>query len=136
MAGLIFLWQQGGDTPPPPPPPSVEEARGGDGFHRQYSRGEKRKRGLEWDKREDDLESRLRRAYARIKGEDVSDAVTAQVAEAVRPHVDAPTDTPLPAAEAIDWRGLIADLDAVNALLAAYAAAQDDDDWLTFMMLS
>ena len=47
MAGLIFLWQQGGDTPPPPPPPPpppVSTVGSGGWEYDPFRRRRKRKR--------------------------------------------------------------------------------------------
>lgn len=123
-------------SPPPPPPPSVEESRGGDGYHRQYRKGEKRKRGLEWDKPAEDLEDRLRKAYARIMGEELPAPAVEEVAAAVKPHLEAPSDTKLPPVQAVDWSALAGDLSAVSVLLNQYQQMLDDEDWLAVIMLS
>ena len=131
MAGLIFLWQQPGGTPPPPPPP----AGGDDGYHRHYRSGERRRRGLDFDKPRDDIEDRLRRAYARIMGEEPTAPAVAAVAAAVAPHVAIASDARLPPPEAIDWTGLARDLHAVAVLVQQAQSALDDEELALFMLL-
>lgn len=121
---FLTLLAPQGDVPPPPP---VETARGG---YVPYRKGEKRKRGLEWDRKELDYRAELERAYAALHGELADVAPVAEVREAVAPHA-APSDAPLPPVAAIDFAALAADLQAARALLAAYERAvreQDDED--------
>lgn len=100
-------------------------ARGG--WHVPYRKGERRARGLEWDRPEHDLEAELREVYAELHGELRDVAPVVAVREAVAEHA-APSDAPLPPVAAIDFAALAADLEAARALMAAYARALDDQE--------
>ncbi|MFN9116321.1 MAG: hypothetical protein ACK5XN_40280 [Bacteroidota bacterium] len=111
-------------------------ARGG--WHVPYRRGERRARGLEWDRPEHDLEAELREVYAELHGELRDVAPVVAVREAVAEHA-APSDAPMPPVAAIDFAALAADLDAARALLAAYARAldeQEEEEAVTLLLLS
>jgi hypothetical protein len=123
------------------PPPVDTGARGG---FIPYAKGERRKRGLEWDRKETDWKAELERAYGLLTGELVESIESvAEVRAAVVPHA-APSDTKLPPIAAIDFAALAADLESARALLAAYEAAlivrdmreRDQDDEEALLLLA
>lgn len=118
---------------------ATPEAIGGDDVPQAgYLRGERKRRGLERRKRRSDAEriAEMQRAYARLTGEAPAPAVVQAVAAAVRPHVATASDTRLPPAEAIDWRGMLDDLAAIAVLLQLYQRAIDEDEEITLLLLS
>jgi len=102
----------------PPTPPTT-----GSGGFIPYLKGEKRRRGLEWDRKDIDWKAELERAYGLLTGELVESVENiSEVRAAVVPHAE-PSDTKLPPVAAIDFAALAADLQAARAVLAAYEAA-------------
>jgi hypothetical protein len=128
---FLTLLSPQGDVPPPPP---VETgARGG---YVPYKKGEKRARGLEWDRKEINWAAELREIYAELHGELKHVAPVAEVRAAVTEHA-APSDAPMPPIAAIDFAALAADLAAVKALYAAYERAlQEQDDEEALLLLA
>jgi hypothetical protein len=124
---------------PPEPEPEVTTAQPG-GFL-PYAKGERRARGLEWDKRKP-VDELVQEAYDRLHGDLRPAADAAEVREAVAEHAQA-SDAPIPPPAAIDFAGLAADLRAAQALLAAYERAlqrkaemDDEDDMIEALLLS
>lgn len=104
-----------------------------------YRRGERKRRGLERRKRLTTAEriAEMQRTYARLQGEpDAAPPVVAAVAQAVRPHVTVNSDAALPPVEAIDWRAVARDLDAIAVLLRLYQQQVDDDDAIAVLLLT
>ena len=127
---LLTLLSPQGDIPPPPPP---QGARGG---YIPYKKGERRARGLEWDRKELDYEAELRAVYAELHGELRDVAPVVAVREAVAEHAK-PSDAPLPPVAAIDFTAPAADLEAARALMAAYdRALRDRDDEEAILLLT
>jgi hypothetical protein len=127
---LLTLLSPQGDIPPPPTP---EGAKGG---YVGYRKGEKRARGLEWDRKDTDWQAELREIYAELHGELKHVAPVAEVRAAVTEHA-APSDAPMPPVAAIDFAALAADLAAVKALYAAYERAlQEQDDEEALLLLA
>lgn len=117
----------------PPVPPEDTGARGG---FIPYAKGERRKRGIEWDRKELNYEAELREIYAELHGELKHVAPVAEVRAAVTEHA-APSDAPMPPVAAIDFAALAADLAAVKALYAAYERAlQEQDDEEALLLLA
>lgn len=102
---------------------TVDENRGG--WLYEYETGEKRRKGLEWDKRPDDLRERLESAYSRIVGGAPVEAAE-PVTAAVQPFVAASYDTATPPAAAVDWQALARDLAAVDALVTALRTIEEE----------
>jgi hypothetical protein len=102
-----------------------------------YEPGERRRRGLEWDKRRDDLKERLEAAYAKIVGE-VPAAEIAPVVALVKPFVEVSYDTKAPPAAAVDWAAFQRDVSAVEGLLAALRVVEemDEEDAVTALLLA
>lgn len=120
---------------PPEPEPEVATTGG------HYAKGERRRRGLEWDRAES-IEDRLQRVYDRLHGDLAEVAEPADVREAVAEHATA-SDAAMPPPAAIDFAGLAQDLAATNALLAAYEAAlrakaevDDEEDAIVALLLA
>ena len=127
---FLTLLAPQGDVPPPPP---VETARGG---YVPYKKGEKRARGLEWDRKETDWQAELREIYAELHGELKHVAPVTEIRAAVAEHA-APSDTFIPPVAAIDFAALAADIAAVRALYAAYERAlQEQDDEEALLLLA
>lgn len=111
----------------------------GGSYHRPYTRAERRKRGLEWDKRPlDERRRELEAAYAQATGEIGPEAVPA-VVEAVKPYVEAFYDAPVPPAAAVDWAALARDVEAAMAVLAQLERIireREDDEIAAILLLS
>lgn len=110
-------FQTGGITPP------VNTTGGGGGSYRQeYRPGERRHRGLEWDKLNEPaiVAEWLEEAYAAAYAVDARPEFKALVDEAVS---EAPTDP-------TDWLALAADAAMVRKLLEAYQRELDFFDRL------
>jgi hypothetical protein len=128
LAGLIVpLWYE------------YEAAKRGD-IHRPYAKGERKRRGLEWDRKDIDLEGELRRAYEEITGElaptaSIETVQAASVAVVAFAEDDRTGKKSLPVAESVNWAALAADAAAVRALIAAYEAAIDEDEAITAILL-
>jgi hypothetical protein len=131
-----------GEIPPEPTPVTTRQVDVGGGMP-QYRRGERRKRGLEWDKKKDDLAERIEAIYARLYGE-LAGAVNEKgtVREAVAPFA-APSDTPIPPPAAVNFTALKSDLMRMEILLQQYEAAvlrkaeiEDEDDMIEALLLS
>ena len=116
-------WGDGGNLAP-----AVVAVTGG-GIHLSYGKGERRKRGLEWDEGKRDRRAELEAVYRRIAGE-LPAAAAAPVLELVQPFVApaASFDTALPPVAAVDWLAFMADLGAVEALLAVYRALTEEEE--------
>ena len=116
-----------------------EQAKLG-GIHQEYSAGERRKRGLEWERCRPDWEKELRSAYEEITGELAPVASMATVEAAgvavAKFAKQATSKQSLPVAESIDWGALACDLEAARALIAAYEAAIDEEEALTALVLA
>lgn len=109
------------------------EAVGGDDVPWGFQTGSKR-RGSKRKRRTDaERIAELQRVYARIVGEA---GPAAAVVAAVQPYVEVASDARLPPVEAIDWRGLLRDLDAVAVLLQLYQQQLDDDDAVAVLLLT
>lgn len=128
----MWFGQWGGDTAgdwwgdAASPTPVV--TTGGGGFHKPYKPGERRKRGLDFDKRPLDWERELKRAYAALTGE-LFEVLPPAKAEAVRDAVgdhSAPSDAALPPVAAIDFAALAADIEAARAVIAAWEWAENE----------
>jgi hypothetical protein len=102
------------------PPP--EPGNTGTGGFIPYAKGERKKRGLEWERKDLDWKAELQRAYAILNGELIEVADVAEIRAAVAPHAAA-SDTRLPPVSAIDFAALAADIEATRVVLAAYEAA-------------
>lgn len=103
-----------------------------------YLKGERRKRGLVWDRKDVDWEAELRRVYALLNGELVENVNASDVREAVAPHAES-FDTKLPPVAAIDFAALAADLNAARALLEAYEnalEAREEEEAVTLLLLT
>jgi hypothetical protein len=128
LAGLIVpLWYE------------YEAAKRGD-IHRPYAKGERKRRGLEWDRKDIDLEGELRRAYEEITGElaPTASIETVQAASEAVSAFSAQAETSeqsSPVADNVNWAALAADAAAVRALIAAYDAAIDEDEAITAILL-
>ena len=116
---------------------------GGRGSHRQYRPGERRARGLEWEKRKK-IEELVEEAYQALYGE-LQSAVNepGTIREAVAPFVQTASDTPIPPPAAIDFVALSADLMRAEFLLKQYEAAlqrqadnEDEDEAIMLLLLS
>ena len=114
-----------GGTGEPPPPPVVETTGGA--WLPDYAPGERRKRGLEWERRQDRTRERLEAAYARIVGE-VAAEDARPVVELVKPFVEASYDTATPPVQAVDWAAFQQDIAAVEGLLAALRVIEEMDE--------
>jgi hypothetical protein len=122
-------WWGAGASPEP-------TAATGGGWHRPYRKGERKARGLEWDKPDRNLESELRDIYADLHGELRHVAPVADVRSAVAEHA-APSDAALPPVAAIDFAALAADLIAVRALMAAHERAlieQEEEEAVALLL--
>lgn len=109
------------------------EVVGGDDVPWGFQTGSKR-RGSKRKRRTDaERIAELQRVYARIVGEA---GPAAAVVAAVQPYVEVASDARLPPVEAIDWRGLLRDLDAVAVLLQLYQQQLDDDDAVAVLLLT
>lgn len=116
---------------------AVQVSTGG-GVHMPYRKGERRARGLEWERRERDLEQELRDVYAELTGELREVAPVAEIKAAVQPHA-MPTTAALPPVAAIDFEALARDLAAVQALLAAHEDAQreqEEEEAVTLLLMA
>lgn len=116
-------------------PAEVERATGG--WLPDYAPGERRKRGIEWDRRKDDLRDRLEAAYRKIVGE-VAPEDARPVVALVQPFVEASYDTAAPPVQAIDWTAFQRDIAAVEGLLAALEAyeAMEEEDAVMALLLA
>lgn len=104
---LLFFWYPAGE---PEPTPIVQSTGGGGG----YRRGERKERGLAWDKRNEsqDIEAWLSEAYAELTGENTVAEVAATVAEVVAPYrEEGPT---------VDWVAFAQNAQAIRELAALY----------------
>ncbi len=109
------------------------EVVGGDDVPWGFQTGSKR-RGSKRKRRTDaERIAELQRVYARVMGE--AEPAAAVVA-AVQPYVEAASDARVPPVEAIDWRGLLRDLDAIAVLLQYEQAVMDDDAAITLLLLT
>lgn len=94
-----------GSGPPPPPAPSVTfEGGGGGGWII-------REEELRTRKDRDEIRARLQAAFEGVKEAAVPAEVKAEVLEVKREYTTR---------KRIDWKGLLADVDAVNQALQAY----------------
>lgn len=93
----------------------VSLSTGGGGYKRGYTAGERRARGLEWDKRDtaQDIEAWVKEAYEALNSEVSEPAVAAAVAEVVAPY--RAIETPQ-----IDWTGLVQSAEAIRRLAEIY----------------
>jgi len=104
-----------------------------------YAKGERRARGLEWDRRKP-VDELVQEAYERLHGDLAPVADATEVRAAVAEHAQ-PSDARIPPPAAIDFRALAADLKNAQALLAAYEQAlqrkaeQDDEDDAIMVLL-
>lgn len=129
-------------TPPAPPPPPPPQTGGGGrqtgGGHQQAGRyavylAAARKRRKEMDERE--RLANLREMYRETVASDEQPAAVAAVQHFIRGALGRPSRPPV---QAIDWRALSRDLDAVEELLEAWVRAkadQDDEDDAEAIML-
>ena len=113
------------------------------GRHQEYRPGERRARGLEWEKRKK-IEELVEDAYEALYGE-LQQAVNepGTIREAVAPFVQVASDTPIPPPAAIDFVALSADLMRAEMLLQQYDAAlrrkaeqEDEDDMILALLLT
>ena len=106
---LLLFWRTASA-----PTPIVQSTGAGGGYKRGYSSGERRSRGIEWDKRDtaQDIEGWLRDAYAEIHGETAPPEIEAAAAEVVAPYQER-------AAE-IDWTALAQSAEAVRRIAEIY----------------
>lgn len=118
-----------------------EETNQGGSYAPQYAKGERRKRGLEWD-RPEGIEDRLQRVYDRLHGDLAEVAEPSEVREAVAEHATA-SDAAIPPPAAIDFQAMAQDAAAVTALLVAYekaleakAEADDEEDAVIALLLA
>ena len=115
------------------PAPTTPEVVGGDDVPWGFQTGSKR-RGSKRKRRTDaERIAELQRVYARVMGE--AEPAAAVVA-AVQPYVEVASDARVPPVEAIDWRGLLRDLDAIAVLLQYEQAVMDDDAAITLLLLT
>jgi len=108
-----------------------------------YAKGERRRRGLEWDRRKP-IDELVEEVYARLNG-DLREAAyegREDIRAAVAPFAES-SDAPIPPPAAIDFAALAKDLNAAQALLAAYdqalqrkAEQDDEDDAIMVLLLS
>ena len=113
------------------------QATGG-AWHVPYRKGERKARGLAWERRDRDLEKELRDVYAELTGELREVAPVAEIKAAVVPHAT-PTTAALPPVAAIDFEALARDLAAVRALLAAHEDAQreqEEEEAVTLLLMA
>lgn len=134
---ITFGLSMGAEAPVIPVTQAIDVARG----MPQYRRGERRKRGLVWDKRRK-IEDLVEETYRRLSGE-LIEAVNepGTIREAIAPFAQS-SDARLPPPEAIDFVALSKDLARAEALLLAYqdalerkAIMDDDDDVATVLAL-
>lgn len=107
----------------------VTEAPPGGGWlpeHQAYRPGERRARGLEWDRENPKaLRRQIEAAYnAAIGSPAAPEADAAAVIDAVKPFATAAYDTPAPPAAAVDWAAVLGNIDAVETLLAQIEATR------------
>jgi hypothetical protein len=130
---LLLFWKSTGTPPTPTPIAPSTGAGGGTG----YRRGERRARGVSWEKRDEagDLEAWLREAYAEIYEEKPEPAVAETVAAAVAPFKAEESPS-------IDWIALAQNIEAVRLIAAAYdqhiqalEAARIAEEEAAFMLL-
>ena len=110
----------------------------GGAWHVPYRKGERKARGLAWERRDRDLEKELRDVYAELTGELREVAPVAEIKAAVVPHAT-PTTAALPPVGAIDFEALARDLAAVRALLAAHEDAQreqEEEEAVTLLLMA
>lgn len=104
-----------------------------------YLKGERKRRGLVWDRKPVDWEAELRRVYALLHGELVENVENvSEVRAAVVPHAEA-SDASLPPVAAIDFAALAADLSAVRVLIEAYETAveaREEEEAVTLLLLT
>jgi hypothetical protein len=103
-----------------------------------YLKGERKKRGLAWDRKDVDWEAELRRVYALLNGELEENVNASELREAVAPHAES-FDTRLPPVAAIDFAALAADLKAARALFEAYEnalEAREEEEAVTLLLLT
>lgn len=108
---LIFFWSQGGGAPEPPVIIQSTGAGGG----APYRKGERKARGIAWDKRDtaQDIESWVKEAYEALNGEVSEPTVAAAVAEVVAPFQAIETS-------GIDWSGLVQSAEAIKRIAEIY----------------
>lgn len=106
----LFFWFPPGSTPPAPTP-IVQSTGAGGG----YRKGERRARGIAWDKRDtaQDIEGWVKEAYEALNSEVSEPAVAAAVAAVVAPY--RAVETPQ-----IDWTGLVQSAEAIRRLAEIY----------------
>lgn len=106
-----------------------------------YAKGERRARGLEWDKRKP-VDELVQEAYERLYGDLRTVAPAEEVREAVAEHAQA-SDVAIPPPAAIDFAALAGDLKSAQRLLAIYREAverkaqiEDEEDAIMVLLLS